>query len=441
MNDDLECDYSTYDLLFCPITPWPCLSFDFIYDSQAKEDYVSKLKINGNEFKGNELIYPIEVTCVSGTQATDKKSNCIYVIKWGNLNKLDLYLSSEEISSDDEKVENKKSIEKNNSDNNKPSEDDSVIICKSIKHIHGCINKIKNNKKINSLVGAWCEDKKVYIYEIRDEINGLNERMYNENIQKDPVYIFNKHSNEGFAIDWNPVYGAQLLTGDNDGNLFLWLPDNMTKWKHEKLISPSIGVNCNKYSIETIQWAKHGNGVGHVFAMCSSDKSIKIVDTRDIKSGSGDSQMQNLVNRENRFKMDIPNAHSSDVNVITWNENFEFLLASGGDDSLVKIWDIRNTSKNVASLNFHKDSITSISWDSKDTYVVLASSLDNSISVWDLSVESEALEHSVAQYPDQLLFEHKNQNFITDAKFHPYYPGVIVSTSGECFNIFKPYNT
>ncbi|CDU17270.1 hypothetical protein YYC_05419 [Plasmodium yoelii 17X] len=441
MNGELECDYSTYDLLFCPTTPWPCLSFDFIYDNQNKEDVISQSKINGKKFKENKLTYPIDITCVSGTQATDKESNNIYVIKWGNLNKLDLYLSSEDLSSDDEHIKNKKNIEKNNSDNNKASEDDSVIICKSIKHTHGCINRIKSSKKINSLVGAWCEDKKVYIYEIRDEIEGLNERIYNENIQKDPVYIFNKHSNEGFAIDWNPVYGAQLLTGDNDGNLFLWLPDNMAKWKHENLNSTSIKNNCNKYSIEDIQWIKKGNGLGHVFAICSSDKSIKIVDTRDIKSVSDENQMQNLVNREIGFKIDIPNAHSSDVNVITWNENFEFLLASGGDDSVVKIWDIRNTSKNVASLNFHKDSITSISWDSKDTYVLLTSSLDNSISVWDLSVESEGLEDSFAQYPDQLLFEHKNQNFITDAKFHPSYPGVIVSTSGECFNIFKPYNT
>ncbi|KAI4840083.1 ribosome assembly protein RRB1 [Plasmodium brasilianum] len=489
MAEEIEADESAYDMLFSPVTPWPCLSFDFILDNFSYNNISSdKLKNEYDQIKNGEITiqdlkYPIDICCVAGTQTSKGQINSIYLIKWSNLNKLSSSQTDEGEDSSgsgnnevdghvDGRVEDhvhdckdgkKKKLNKlkNHSEEGKKEkgkkgkDTKSSVICKSIKHEYGCINRIKVSKKINSLVAAWCEDSNVYIYEISDEMKNLNDRPYNEEIEKGPLHIFEKHTNEGFSLDWNPIHAAKLLTGDNDGNLYLWKPDNLDRWTYDHLILAneagydrvisssmstcmSSGMNSGNnfvkggQSIEDVQWSKRGSGLGNVFSMCSTDKSIRILDVRNLNSVSKNSKYTNNIH--------IENAHASDVNVLCWNENFEYLLASGGDDNVVKIWDIRNFKNSVAELIYHKKPISSISWHYKDTYVLLASSLDNSITIWDLSVESETLDHSLSLYPDQLLFEHLNQNFITDAKFHPLHPGVVVSTSNDNFNIFKTCN-
>ncbi|GAW79747.1 WD domain, G-beta repeat domain containing protein [Plasmodium gonderi] len=583
---ELDIEEKAYDMFFSPVTPWPCLSFDFIHSkSDHNHNILEKPRNSNNEKKGSHrttLTYPLQINCIAGTQAAQANLNEIYVIRWDNLNTLkenNGYATDSSVESDSDENEKGRDAEKlrkesasgmsdaeklrkesasGMSDAEKQRDPPLIqvgknkerVICKAIRHKYGGINRIKTCKKINSLIASWCDDSNVYIYEISDEMRNLEEQPYNEEVTKPPVHIFQKHTNEGFSLDWNPIHAAKLLTGDNDGNLFLWIPDNCEKWIYEHINFEGTHVSSHhnegpigsskdgidndrcrdgidndrcrdgidndrskdridndrcrdgidndrcrdgidndkcrdgidndrcrdgidndkcrdgidndrcrdgiekgsnsssrgkskgdkrekakKYSIEDVQWNKKGNGLGNVFAMCSSDKSVRILDVRNLKSYGNKKHVNN-----NSCEIYIPDAHESDVNVIAWNENLEFLLASGGDDSIVKIWDIRNFANSVAQLKFHKQPISSVSWHFNDPYVLLASSADNSISIWDLSVETESLEHSLSKYPDQLLFEHLNQNFITDAKFHPHYPGVVVSTSSDNFNIFKPCN-
>ena len=178
-------------------------------------------------------------------------------------------------------------------------------------------------------------------------------------------------------------------------------------------------------SVEDIQWSPNEK---NVLATCGVDKSIRVWDTRAAPNSA--------------CMITCEDTHASDVNVISWNKTDPF-IASGGDDGVLNIWDLRQfqTKKPIATFKHHSNHITTVEWHPTESTVLASGGDDDQIALWDLSVETDNQQAStnaqLNDLPPQLLFIHQGQKEIKELHWHAQMPGVIFSTAHSGFNVFR----
>jgi ribosome assembly protein RRB1 len=399
----LSPDLSTYEMLHALSTPWPCLSFDIIKDSLGD----------------NRKTYPATMYAAAGTQADAKreKENQIMVMKFSGLSRMDRE-HDEEDSSDDE------------------DEDSDPILESSSLPLTSTTNRIRvhqtpssdSSRPPTTITATMTEAAQVLIHDVTPHLNHFDSPGTTVTPQQNkPLSTLRIHKSEGYAVDWSPfVSTGKLLTGDNDGKIFVTTRTDGGGWATDS--RPFTG---HSGSVEELQWSPSER---HVFASASSDGTIKVWDVRS-KSRTAAVSVQ---------------VSNTDVNVMSWSHQTSHLLASGADDGVWAVWDLRQWKPNagssvpskptpVASFNFHKEQITSVEWHPTDDSIVAVAAGDDTLTLWDLAVELDDEESKdtggVAEVPPQLLFVHYMEK-VKEAHWHPQIPGCIVGT-GETFNVFK----
>jgi WD40 repeat protein len=92
---------------------------------------------------------------------------------------------------------------------------------------------------------------------------------------------------------------------------------------------------------------------------------------------------------------------------VSFNPFSEFLLATGGTDRVVKLWDSRDLRQAVHTFVGHEDDVLGVQWSPFNEAMLASSSADRRINVWDASLigEEQAAEDA-ADGPPELLFVH-----------------------------------
>ncbi|CAO3589619.1 unnamed protein product [Absidia cylindrospora] len=210
--------------------------------------------------------------------------------------------------------------------------------------------------------------------------------------------MYNKLSCQ--SVVFNPTYSGQSLSIGNDNSATFAQNNNLldrsthfltTVANHVELWDVNYPGNTNLHSIEpdespanVAHWSSlstslivTGGEAGHLY----------VVDLR-LKDHQG-------------IVWKAPEAHSNAIRDAQFNPFIPYWLASGGDDSIVNIWDLRATChKPLAKIDGHHGPISSIAWGNVRPEKLATTSRDGTFRIWSLSGSTIPIWDSYYQMVD-----------------------------------------
>lgn len=234
----------------------PCLSFDIIPDDlgQIREQF------------------PLSAYIVAGTQAARTHVNSVIVMKMSNLHRTSKEKKDSDLESD---ASDEESDSDDEDDDKKPH-----MSCALIKH-QGCVNRIRSTRFNNSTyAAAWSELGKVSIYNLNTQMEALEdagslkvyEASHGSELSK-PVFAFNGHQLQGFAIDWCQTIPGYMATRDSRRNIHVWTTSE-NGWHVDQ--RPLAG---HHNSVKEVQWSPNER---NVLVRSSIDKKVSGFDECEV---------------------------------------------------------------------------------------------------------------------------------------------------------------
>ncbi|XP_066139843.1 chromatin assembly factor 1 p55 subunit isoform X1 [Euwallacea fornicatus] len=224
------------------------------------------------------------------------------------------------------------------------------------------------------------------------------------------------HQKEGYGLSWNPNLNGYLLSASDDHTICLW--DINATPKENRVIDAktifTVGVGHTAV-VEDVAWHLLHESL---FGSVADDQKLMIWDTRC----NNPSKPSHTVD-----------AHTAEVNCLSFNPYSEFILATGSADKTVALWDLRNLKLKLHSFESHKDEIFQVQWSPHNETILASSGTDRRLHVWDLSkIGEEQSAEDAEDGPPELLFIHGGHTAkISDFSWNPNEPWVICSVSED----------
>jgi len=233
-----------------------------------------------------------------------------------------------------------------------------------------------------------------------------------DNICKPQLHL-KGHSKEGYGLSWNSNLCGHLLSASDDTTVCLW--DVQSAATTANSLNAKAIFTGHAAVVEDVAWhVLHDS----LFGSVGDDHKLMIWDTRNVDYSNPVHSVE---------------AHSAEVNCLSFNPYSEFILATGSADKTVALWDLRNLKLKLHSFESHKDEIFQVQWSPHNETILASSGTDRRLHIWDLSkIGEEQTAEDAEDGPPELLFIHGGHTAkISDFSWNLNEPWVICSVSED----------
>ncbi|XP_012887563.1 PREDICTED: histone-binding protein RBBP7 [Dipodomys ordii] len=217
------------------------------------------------------------------------------------------------------------------------------------------------------------------------------------------------HQKEGYGLSWNSNLSGHLLSASDDHTVCLW--DINAGPKEGKIVDAKAIFTGHSAVVEDVAWHLLHESL---FGSVADDQKLMIWDTRSNTT----SKPSHLVD-----------AHTAEVNCLSFNPYSEFILATGSADKTVALWDLRNLKLKLHTFESHKDEI--FQWFNVLSYALRYNN-ENITFFVNSKIGEEQSAEDAEDGPPELLFIHGGHTAkISDFSWNPNEPWVICSVSED----------
>ena len=247
-----------------------------------------------------------------------------------------------------------------------------------IRH-QGEVNRARYMPQNSNIIATKSPSNTVFVYDY-----SLHPELPTSNDVK-AEHECHGHSSEGYGISWNPNKTGNLLSGSLDGTICLW---DMHEAAHG--VNPMLTfADAHTNGVEDVDWHKQYD---YLFGSVGNDGSLALFDIRNGASG--------LTKR-------VQGAHKGDVHAISFNPVSEHLLATGGADNVVNLWDMRKMDEKLHDFTGHTKEVLQVSWSPYNEAILGSCSADRRVNIWDVNqIGSEQTPEEAENGPPELFFVH-----------------------------------